>query len=470
MKRLFPAVVGVAAVALCAGQAAAMDMTQALSEAYNTNPTLQAQRAKVRATDEEVGKAVAGWRPTISLEGDAGPVVKESNTGTPSTAKDQHRDLRSVFLTAKWPLYSGGKTTDLTSQAENTVLAERARLNSVEQSTLLNVATAYVNVVRDQATVQLGMNNEEVLGKQLGATRDRFRVGEVTRTDVAQGESRLAGSTSDRINAEGTLEQSRVAFRNVVGLPPGNNLQAPPIPADLPKDLDGALKVAVDNHPDILAAEFDEASAKNNVDAIRDELLPSLSLNGTASRELQNSSEISRLNTVQGLFVLTIPLYSSGSVESRLRQAKQSAGQARLKSDQVRRDVTATVTSAWEALATARSRIQSFNSQISASGVALEGVQRENAVGSRTFLDVLDAEQELLNARVNLVRAQRDEVVAAFQLQAAIGRLDARSLELPVGYYDPLYHYNEVRNKWFGYSSSGDDVGTTSSMPAGPAQ
>jgi outer membrane protein len=445
-------------IAVPTSSAVAMDMAEALSLAYTNNPTLLAQRAKVRAVDEDVARALSGWRPTVTVDASGGPVVRQSNTFSgASTTKDQHRDQRSAAVTARWPFFSGGRTTAQTSQAENAVLAEQARLESVEQTVLFNAATSYVNVVRDIAVVELTKNNEQVLGRQLGAVRDRFRVGEVTRTDVSQGESRQALSTSDRIQAEGNLQQSKTAFRNAVGILP-ENLAPAPIPADLPTSVDEAIGEATTRHPDVIAAQFDELASKDNIDAIAGELLPSLSLNGTMSRDLETSSENSRLNVISGLMTFTMPLYSSGSVEARLRQAKQLASQSRLKADQVRRDVRATATSAWEALQTARARIRSFQTQISAADIALEGVRGENTVGSRTVLDVLDAEQELLNAKVNLVRAQRDEVVAAFQLMAAVGRLDARSLNLMVDFYDPNAHYNEVRDKWFGYNASGQYV------------
>lgn len=438
--------------------ASAMDMAEALSQAYTNNPTLLGQRAKVRAVDEDVAKALSGWRPTVTVDATAGPVVRQSATFTgASTNKDQHRDQRTAAITARWPFYSGGRTVALTSQAENAVLAEQARLEGVEQTILFNAATSYVNVVRDIAVVDLTRNNEQVLDRQLGAVRDRFRVGEVTRTDVSQGESRQALSTADRVQAEGNLQQSKTAFHNAVGVLP-EGLQPTPIPADLPISIDEAIVEATTRHPDVIAAQFDELASKDNIDAIAGELMPSLSLNTAMSRELETSAENSRINTISGLVVLSVPLYSSGSVDARLRQAKQTTSQSRLKADQVRRDVRATATSAWEALQTARARIRSFQTQISAADIALEGVRGENSVGSRTLLDVLDAEQELLNGKVNLVRARRDEVVAAFQLMAAIGRLDARSLNLNVDVYDPRQHYNEVRDKWFGYNASGQDA------------
>lgn len=455
MKLWLPTVVALSACLFGgADRALAMDLTQALSQAYETNATLNAQRAKLRATDEEVARALSGWRPTATFTGEAGPQVRRANTPSTGTGFVQHRDVRSAEIEVTQPLYTGGRTVAATGEAEQTVSAERARLQSTEQKILLNAATAYVNMVRDQAVLDLNISNEERLSRQLDAIRDRFRVGEVTRTDVSQGEARLAGATADRIQAAGNVEQSRAAFRNAVGIAP-DRLAPVPLPADLPATFDEAAKLGVEENPDVITAQFEEAADRYTIESIQGELLPKLDIVGTASRDLETSSESSRLNTLEGLLRLTVPLYSSGSVQARLRAAKQTAAQTRLQADQARSDASANVTQTWEAAQTARARITSYQTQIAAAEVALEGVQRENQVGSRTVLDVLDAEQELVNAKVNLVRAQRDEIVTIFQLKAAIGRLTAAQLQLPVAYYDPRIHYDEVRGKWYGESSSG---------------
>jgi outer membrane protein len=310
-------------------------------------------------------------------------------------------------------------------------------------------------VVRDQAVVELNVNNEQVLARQLEAARDRFEVGEITRTDVHQAEARLSGATADRIKAEGDLQASRAAYVKVIGEAPGGLEETAP-PTDFPAGLPQALTIALDENPSVISAEFNQAAARDNVDQVRGELLPSVDLSGSAARAFEASSETSRSDSYTGKVTLTVPLYQSGSVYSRLRQARQELASKRNLVGEAKRDAEEQVTRAWETLQSTKARIRSYDAQITAAEVALEGVQREAAVGSRTVLDVLDAEQELLDAKVNLVRAKRDELVASFDLKSALGRLTATALGLEVDVYDPAAHYGEVRGKWTGGRSSGD--------------
>jgi len=436
-------------------------LEQALAAAYHNNPTLLARRARMRATDEQVPQALSGWRPTVTLSGDAGLSEVDTNT---STNREQSREPRSASLSVSQPLYSGGRTVAATSGAKNAVQAERARLMSTEQSVMLDAATAYMDVVRDQAVLQLNRNNEQVLVRQLEATRDRFEVGEITRTDVHQAEARLAGATADRIQAEGNLEASRAAYVNVIGKEPGD-VQRPAPSGDLPSNLSTAIKAATTGNPNVIAATYDEKSAQDSIAQVRGELLPTVSLDASASRAFDTAGEGSRVDTLSAMVTLNVPLYQAGAVYSRLRQARQSAAESRQTGHQSRRDATEAATRAWEALQTARAQIKSFGVQIEASKIALDGVQREATVGSRTVLDVLDTEQELLDAQVSLVRAQRDETVAIFELRSAIGLLTAQHMNLPVERYDFDQHYLEVRDKWFGGTSSGD-----SSQGGAPSQ
>ena len=329
-------------------------------------------------------------------------------------------------------------------------------MRGVEQQVLLDAVKAYVDVFRSQAVLELRKNNEQVLKRQLEATSDRFQVGEITRTDVNQAEARLAKATADRIQAEGDLVSARATYRNVIGEVPGS-LDPPNMELNLPTNADESIKLAVAQNPDVVSAEFDELASKNAVSKIKAELLPSVSLSGTASRSLNASSEKTQLDSYTAKLTLSVPLYQSGSVFSRLRSARQTASQRRREIDKARRDATETATRAWETLQTSRARIASFKSQINASQVALEGVQREASVGSRTVLDVLDAEQELLDAKVSIVGAQRDEIVAKFELKSAIGEMTATQLALPVTAYDSLKHYNDVRLKLFGGGIEGID-------------
>jgi len=436
------------------GQASAQTLTDALTAAYLNNPTLLSRRARLRGTDEGVAQALANWRPTVTLTGDAASRHVENTNNTPP-ARSQHRDPVGVGIEVSQTLFRGGRTLAETSEAENNVRAERARLLTTEQNVLLDAVTAFMDVFRDEAVLRLNKNNEEVLNRQLEATRDRFQVGEITRTDVHQAEARLARATADRIQSEGDLEASRAAYRNVVGEPAPRDMVAPEQPVDLPDDEEDVLKVAVVKNPSVISAEFDRRAALDNVDDVWGELLPSVDLSAELTRDYQTLAETGRVTAAEVKLEISIPIYQQGEVYSRLREAKQDAAEFTLLIDQARRDATENATRAWESVQTAHARVDSFSTQIEANVVALEGVEREAAVGSRTVLDVLDAEQELLDSRVALSRAQRDEMVAIFELKSAMGQLTARDLELPVELYDPRDHFRQVRNKWFGGSSKG---------------
>lgn len=423
---------------------------EALAAAYRTNPQLLAERARLRALDEGVPRALSNWRPTVTVTGEAGRAHDwtRQEVDDTTTSRRNWRSPATASLTVRQPLYRGGRTLAETSRAENLVQQGRAQLQITEQSVLLDAATAYANLLREQAVLDLNINNEQVLQRQLDAARDRFQVGEITRTDVSQAEARLSRARADRILAEGNLASARANFLRIIGQVP-TRLSTPRLPPNLPATEAEALRAAVGN-PAVIAAQFSERAARDSVDLVAGELLPTVSLQG----------ELSRLDEVQvpGLerdvaeitAVVSIPLYQAGSVEARLREAKHSAGQARILVEDTLRRAEEDITRAWEALTTARASIEAFQSQIRAAEIALEGVEQEARVGARTVLDVLDAEQELLDARVSLVRAQRDEVVAAYQLAAATGRLTAQALSLPVEIYDPTAHYNATRERWTG--------------------
>jgi len=436
------------AAAALAGPARGQAISEALAAAYLNNPTLEAGRAGLRATDEQVPQALANWRPSIDLEGDISRAKTFSNARA-SGGKEQILTPRGVALNINQTLFRGFRTEAKVSEAENTVSAERYRLIATEQKVLLNAATAYVDVVRGQAVLELNVSNEQVLQRQLEATRDRFQVGEITRTDVSQAEARLAGATADRIQAEGNLEVSRATYHNVIGLTP-EKLSTPDAPAELPVSKRNAIAAAVRDNPGVLAALSDERAARDRVAGVRGELLPTLKLSGKLSRDLESASNTSRVHEKSIAATLSMPLYQAGAVHSRLREARQTVGQERLLSEQARRDAEEAAERSWETLMTARARIKSFSAQVNANSIALEGVEREASVGARTVLDILDAEQELLDSRVNLVGVERDEIVAVFSLKAAIGQLTARHLNLPIEYYDTGRHYREVRDKWVG--------------------
>lgn len=432
----------------------AQSVEDAMAKAYINNPSLLSARAGLRGTDEGVPQALANWRPSVEITSSVGAEVQRGNTSQDN--RSQSRRPKDLGVSLTQPLFRGGRTLAATSGAENDVRAARASLLETEQSILLQAATAYLNVYRDEAVLELNRNNEEVLQRQLEATRDRFEVGEITRTDVHQAEARLARSVADRIQSEGDLETSRANYLNIVGEPAGRKSPLPASePPGIPADSEEAVRIAVVNNPGVIAAEFSRRAAMDNVDEVWGELLPELNLTASSTRELETVSETSARTTHEVSLNLTIPIYQQGDVYSRLREARQSAAESTLEIDVERRDAAELATQAFESLLTARAQVQAFDTQIEANVVALEGVQREAAVGSRTVLDILDAEQELLNARVSHVRSQRDQFVALYELLSALGRLTAKDLGLTVDLYDPRQHYDEVRDKWFGGKSTG---------------
>ncbi|MGQ0662077.1 MAG: TolC family outer membrane protein [Pseudomonadota bacterium] len=450
--RVGPAVAVLAVLAALAWPSArAQTIEDALAAAYRGNPQLLAERARLRATDEGVPKALSGWRPTVTLSGQAGKardVLRQEDDIRGNTRAERLRTPQSLGVTVAQPLYRGGRTLAETSRAENLVLRGRAVLTAVEQVVLLDAATAFTNVLRDQAVVDLNINNEQVLTRQLEAAQDRFTVGEITRTDVAQAEARLARSRADRVQSEGNLISSRATYFKVIGEAPGK-LAPATLPRNLPPSEAQALAGAA-NNPTVIAAGHAERAAIDDVNLIAGEALPTLSLNSSVARNDETSTRGFVRDSADIIAVLSVPLYQAGAVDARVRESRQTAGQRRIEVEDARRRAQEDAQRNWEALNTALARIVAFEAQIRAAEIALEGVQQEAQVGSRTVLDVLDAEQELLDAKVNLVRAQRDKIVAGYQLAATIGKLTAAEQGLSVEIYDPTIYYNRTRNRWGG--------------------
>jgi len=420
-------------------------LEEALASAYILNPTLLAARAKLRATDELVSQELSSWRPTLSGLGAYG----KANVKTGSSFFNASEGVmpKSGSLTLTQPVYRGGRTVAGTSSAENKVMAERARLISTEQDVLLAVATAYMEVLRDQAVLELNIKNEEVLARQLQATLDEFEVGEVTRTDISQAEARLARANAECILAEGVFESSRAAYLNVVGVTP-ETLANPDLPKGLPATSEEAQAIAAEENPDMVAARYEEMAARDDIREVIGELLPSIDIVGDVSRS-HNSSQRKGFNErVEIMAELTVPLYQAGAVTSRVREAKQTAGQRRMEIVEEQRNTVESTTRAWESLKTARAQIGSIKAEIKAHSIALEGVREEAKVGDRTVLDILDAEQEYLDSKVSLMRAQRDEFVAGYTLMSAIGRLSVARLGLYVTPYDTEKYYHQVRNRF----------------------
>jgi outer membrane protein len=436
----------------------AQTLTQALAEAYNTNPQILAQRALLRATDEQVPQALANWRPTVNFTGQMGGT--RSNFVTPSNGLPIPGGLssystfysNSLNLTATQQIYSGGRTAAQTSEAINLVESARAQTLAVETTVFQAVAMAYLDVVRDQALLQVNQNNVEVLRKQLEATQDRFRVGEVTRTDVAQAEASLAQAVGQLVTAQGNLEISREEYVRAVGHPPGT-LMLPRDRPTLPATVEEAASLAANNNFSVISANYAELAARDNIDFVRGQLQPQISIVGNLNRSFapsivqKSSLEESASITAQ----MTIPLYEGGAIYSQTRQAQQTVGQRRSQVDDARRAAVQLATQSWSTLQAARASISSFASAVRAAQIALEGTQQEALVGTRTVLDVLIQNQTLLTTQSQLVTAEHDSALAEFNVAAATGRLIAPELNLPVKLYDMEQHYKQVKDKWIGF-------------------
>lgn len=433
---------------LLSAPAAAQTLTDALVRSYQDNPRLQAERARLRSTDEQMPQALSNWRPTVIVNGSAGVANTDRDTPTTSTSSDTN-PLRAD-ITLSQPVFRGFRTQAETRRANANIAAGRGDLMSIEQQVLFDTVNAYANVVREQAVLDLNINNERVLTRQLEATQDRFDVGELTRTDVAQAEARLARAVSDRIGAEDALASAVADFKAVIGIEPAN-LVPPTEPVSLlPASRDAAIQAAVTNNPDIIAAEFRERAAAEDVDLVTGELLPSVTVDASATHADETTGPDIETDSASLTANLRVPLYQAGEVSSRVRQAKQVASQRLLELINTRRQAERDAADGWESLAASRARVTAFESEIRAQQIALDGVTQEQQVGSRTVLEVLDAEQELLDARVNLVRAQRDAVFDSYNLLASIGRLTAEDLGLPVDLYDFNKNFDSVRGRVFG--------------------
>lgn len=430
--------------------AQAQSLEEALVSAYLSNPEIEAQRAALRATDELVSQAISGWRPTLQITSSA------QLTDIDSASGDGQTETTSNALTIDQNLYEGGATVANTRRAERLVRVERARLATIEQDVLLSATTAYTSLLNDLAVLELAVQNENRLRRQLRATQDRFEVGEVTRTDVAQADASVAGAISERIRAAGTIEASRAAFRNVIDLEPESLIPPKPL-ENLPVSEAEAQAQAESLNPNILAAESNLAAAKEDVGVALSALYPRLSVNGELNYTDEPSLAVPWQRVASIGATLAVPLYQSGAEYSQVRQSKQTVQQRESDLDAVYRSVREEVTSAWQALVTARASIESITEQVRAAEIALDGSRQEALVGQRTTLDVLDQENDLFQAEVDLVSAQRDEIVASYRLKAAVGALRAEDIGLPVDVYDVETNYEDVRSRWFGLGNDLSD-------------
>ncbi|MCJ2053956.1 TolC family outer membrane protein [Methylobacterium sp. J-070] len=522
---------------LAAAPATAETLESALAKAYQGNPTLNASRAGVRATDENVAIAQSGYRPNVNLTAALGvqyletsgsntvstgssaatgaatstaatALASTANTGSAlgtstgtsaglgtttgvgvgsngslgtigtstgsagsgaggsigsgatnaATAQTitSRRTVASTYLpgsaglSVSQTIFNGFQTDNLTRRAESIVYSQRETMRYTELTVLYNAVQAYMNVLSNTATLELNRNNVEVLEEQLRQTRDRFNVGEVTRTDVAQAEARLAGARSQVSAAESALRTSIGIYRQNIGVEPRQLAPGRPLDRFVPASLDAAIAVGLREHPQIVSALHAVDAAEAQVKVLEGGLAPNLSVSGTLTQYYDQSGPN------QSFFIgfvggrLSIPIYEGGQTYASIRQAKESVGQTRIQVDQVRDQVRAQIVDFWGRLEAAKAQVIAAQAQVQANEVALNGVREEARVGQRTTLDVLNAQQELLTSRVNLIVAQRDRVIYSYGVVQAIGQLTARFTALPVEYYSAKVHYDQVKDLWYG--------------------
>jgi outer membrane protein len=429
-------------------QAAAETLFEALATAYETNPALRAAQARQRGVDEQVPQALSGWRPKVTLQGSLKQAWSDS-----TVTKEAEITASSVTIELSQPVFRGFKTIYQTKFAESNVEAGKQNLLAVEQNTIFQAIRAYMDVIRDRQVFSLRSQNVNYLRQQLKAATTRFAAGEVTRTDVAQSRASAAEAQASAASAQADLAASIASFVRIVGRSP-ETLRYPKIP-QLPGSLDEAQDLALTANPELLAAAYVEEAANYNIEVVKGDLLPDLYVSASATATANPEGGVRRSHSMSIQGVLSIPLYEAGQVYSRVRQSRQVASQHRLEVIQAARSVREGVSNDWYFLEATRQKIQAGESLVAANGQALDGVKKEFQVGSRSTLDVLDAQGALISARISLVSARRDQIVAAYQVLSAIGRLTARDLKLPVTYYDPDANYLRVRGKWAGTDATG---------------
>jgi outer membrane protein len=446
-----------AAACCCPSPASAATLEEALIQSYVNNPQLNAQRAGTRATDENVSIALSGYRPRLAGTTSLSEVYLENVARTPGTpagfvASRGGNAVTTVGATATQTLFNGFQTGNRTRHAEAQVFAAREALRSAEQTVLLSAATAYMNLLRDAALLELQRSNVNVLETTLRQTRDRFAAGEVTRTDVAQAESRLAAGRSQLLAAESNYVTSKAQYRQVIGVEPGRLAAATAVDRFSPRTLAGAIARARTEHPTNTAAAYNVVAAVFQVKIAEGTLYPTLTLQGSVNKSFGSTVALDALQSFQALVgaQLSVPLYQGGQEYATIRQAKETLGQRRLDLDTARDQVQSNVTQAWGQLEAAKAQIESTTAQVNSAEISLNGVRDEARVGQRTTLDVLNAQQELVNARVALVTAQRDRVVASYTVLGAVGSLSPQVLGLKVQTYDAVTHYHQVRDSWVG--------------------
>jgi TolC family type I secretion outer membrane protein len=435
-----------------APSANAETLKEAMAKAYETNPVLLAQRALLRSTDEEVAQALSQWRPTVTVNGNAQEPLNKSKTAAGVLLNRSGGTSWSSSITASQTLFAGGRILAQRLLAGAQVRAGRAQLIATEQSVLLSVVSAYMDVVRDEEVVRLNETSVKLLKKQREAAQERFKVGEITRTDVAQAEARLAQAEAGLIAAQATLKGSQLEYERIVGNPPSNLEKQPALPK-VPPSEEETRKLAEAYAPNYIASQETVTINEHAVNIAVGSLLPTVSLqasysHGEAGRDFGSPNTVNNGTSVVGN--ISVPIYQGGVEWANIRQSEENLNKAKMDKEQTRRTTLEAASNAWESLRASRASRESNAQQLKAQETAFEGVQQEADVGARTTLDVLDAQRELLNSQVALARSQRDEVVAAHNVLASIGALTAENLQLGVVLYDPVENYDDNADKWWG--------------------
>lgn len=431
--------------------ARAETVPEALAKAYQTNPQLNAERARQRATDENVPQALAGYRPQIIASLGVGlQAVRDllpGNTIQTATLKPW-----TIGVTVTQTLFNGFKTANSVRVAELQVQSGREALRNVGQGVLLDAVTAYTNVLANQSLVEAQRANVAFLRETLGITQKRLNAGDVTPTDTSQAEARLSRGLSDLNAAEVNLAISQATYTQVIGNAPSRLSPAQPVDGLLPRSRDDATNLAFHSHPAVLAAGFDVDVASTTIRVAESSLYPTVTLQGSASRSRDSDQTLGTFATDQASILgqVTAPIYDGGTAASQTRQAKELSAQSRLVLDQVRNQARTAATGAWVAHEGAKVAVSAAESEVRAAGVALQGVQKEATGGQRTTVDVLNSQQDLISAKARLIGAQRDRVIASYTLLSAIGKLDVKTLGLNTPDYLPEVHYHQVRDAWHG--------------------
>jgi outer membrane protein len=438
-----------------AAPALADTIEAALVRAYQGNPQLNAQRAAVRATDENVPQALSGYRPKVAVTASAGYQYTDVNSPLPGPGNAKlevngTNPPRAAGATLTQTLYNGNQTGNKTRAAESQVSGAREALRVLEQTILLAAATIYMDELRDAAIVEVQKSNVRVLDQTLKQTRDRFNVGEVTRTDVAQSEAQLAAGKTQLLAAEATLTTTKANFRRIVGNEPENLAPGAPVDRYLPATLPASVELSLVENPNVTAAMYGIDVTFLQVKVNEGALLPTVTAQLSVQQAYEQSLQVFRSFGASAIAQVSIPIYQGGAEYSLIRQSKESLAQQRLVLEQTRDQTRANTVTAWGQLVAGKAQVASAQSQVTASEIALNGVREEAKAGQRTTLDVLNAQQALVNARVALVTAQHDRVVASYAVLTAVGRLSPQVLNLATTTYDPSVHYHQVRDSWFG--------------------